>query len=122
VTLSERRDVRACLPHEQLVPIPRLAVLAVLDLQPLRMGRVVAPILPLGDDTLEILRANGGEELATTAGEMLRAENDARALRHDRAKDLLPLDQRQLAEILAVGGGRSWWKATFSSRRWGQRP
>src|SRR5437899_7996147 len=86
------------------MPIPSLAVFGVLDLQPLRLCGVVAPVLSLRDDPLKVLRADGGEELPTAAGEMLRAKNDARELRHDRAEDLLSLDQRKLAEVLAVDG------------------
>jgi hypothetical protein len=86
------------------VPIARLAVLGILHLQPLRPRGVVPPVLPLRDDPLEVLRADSGEELAAAGGEMLRAEDDAGAIRHDRAENLLAIYERELSKVLAVRG------------------
>ena len=56
------------LPLEQLVPIPRLCVLWILNLQPPRhRRRVVDSIRPLRHDALEILTAYLRKEIGPTA-------------------------------------------------------
>jgi hypothetical protein len=56
--------------REEFVPIPRLAVLRVLHLEPRegQRSRVVGCVLPLGDAPFEILLAYRGEELTPAPG------------------------------------------------------
>jgi hypothetical protein len=47
-----------------------------------------------GDDALEVLPAYLRKELAAIAVDMLRVEDRARALGHNRARELLSPDER----------------------------
>ena len=56
----------------------------------------------LGYDPFEVLFAYGGEEIASAPGYVLREEDRARFLRHNIAKNFLPLDERELAQVPVI--------------------
>jgi hypothetical protein len=89
---------------EEFMPIPRLAVLRVLHLEPRERqnGWIVGRVLPLGDDPFEILLADRREEIASALGHMPREENTTRFLWHYLSECSLPLAKREFAYVLAV--------------------
>src|SRR5262249_54418638 len=86
---------------EQLVPVPRLAIVGGLDLYPLP-GFVDAVLTPpmLRDDALQVLLADEVEELAAASFEVLSIEHRSRF--PCRTKNLLAIGEPELADVLSI--------------------
>jgi hypothetical protein len=93
-------------PLEQLGPIPHLAVLGVLDLQP-RGEWNIGPIrggLPFRHDALQLALAHDAVEVAASGLDVICEKYERRAPRDQPPKNLFPLDQGALSKVPAFKG------------------
>src|SRR5437879_5155225 len=88
---------------EHFPPSSRLAVVPVLDLDPSgRSVRDVSAVLPFCDDSLQVRLTHEAEKLCAATLEVVDVDDVSRLWRNYAPQDPLPLNERQVSEILAV--------------------
>jgi hypothetical protein len=112
-------DRRAALPTssvEELVSIPRLRIVAVLDLHPGRRARrIVAPVLRLRHNPLEVLSAHARKERAPATVAVIRIQH-ARVGPNHAPEECLPLHEREPAKIAPANRQHVQRRRSMASR------
>ena len=93
----------APLPLEQFLSPDPLAVVAVPNLEPRRLPvKQVRPLLPLGDNSFEVVFALQPEPPFTIVFDVVAVQDAVASLRHDRPEPQLTAEQRQVPQVLAI--------------------